>query len=76
MEGEITVKAPMALLFVVVLVASLMVNVWKFAQPSGIVVVGGGGQYSPAVATQPNGQGDVLRYVPKNSRDAVGPGAQ
>jgi len=67
-----TIKGPSAVLVLIVLAASLALNVVKLAQGPQIipmrVEVGGSG----ASATLPNGQPDPLQHIPSNPRDAVG----
>lgn len=77
MQGDITVKAPVALLFVVVLVGSLMFNVMHFMQPQGGTLGPMGATGVPASASGqnallPNGQPNPLAHYPSNPADAVG----
>ena len=63
------------MLFLVVLIVSLMINIWKFAQPAQVVQLPGYGAMPAAAGgnrTLPNGQPDPLLHVPQNPQDAVG----
>lgn len=70
MSGDIQIKLPVAALFLVALVVSLMLNVWSFSRgPQFLTVSVPNGA---ANATLPNGDRDPLMHVPSGPRDAVG----
>jgi hypothetical protein len=74
MSGEISVKAPIAALVLMLLTISVMLNIWKFTQPPTVVqvptAVPSGASAMPA--TLPSGEPNPLMHVPKNPQDAVG----
>jgi len=73
MQGDITLKAPVALVFVVILVGSLMMNVMHFMQPQQAALGQGGATGMPSTANSvlPNGQPNPLAHYPKSPSDAV-----
>jgi len=72
MQGDIILKAPVALVFVVVLVGSLMLNVMHFMQPQQAALgPGTTGVPTTVVSLLPNGQENPLAHRPKSPSDAV-----
>ena len=75
MQGDITVKAPVAMLVMLVLVVSVMLNIFKFMQPAGVAGPASspiGSTLPASAATSPGGGPDPLSHVPRDQRDAVG----
>jgi len=72
MQGDITLKAPVALVFVVILVGSLMLNFMHFMQPQQAALgPGTTGAPTTGVSLLPNGQENPLNHHPRSPSDAV-----
>ena len=72
MQGDITVKAPVAVLVLTLLIVSVMLNIFKFAQPAAVMAPASIGSTLPPTAATMGGEPDPLSHVPRNPGDAVG----